>query len=96
MTYRELQDALAVFGLSGRASLREIKKRQRELAKSCHPDVAAQGDPERIRIVNAACAVLLGYAEDFRFSFTEEEFLEQNPEERLRLQFGEDPLWGNK
>ena len=29
------------------------------------------------------------------FSFTEEEFYEQNPEEQLRRQFMDDPLWGN-
>jgi hypothetical protein len=33
---------------------------------------------------------------DYRFSFAEEEFLEQNPDERLRQQFMDTPLWGKK
>jgi len=40
--------------------------------------------------------LLLSYVEDYRFSFVEEEFYERQPEERLRQQFDEDPLWGNK
>ena len=43
MTYRELQLALAVFGLEERASLSQIKGRHRELVKRHHPD--AGGDP---------------------------------------------------
>ena len=29
-----------------------------------------------------------------RYCFSEAEFLEQNPEERMRRQFAADPLWG--
>ncbi len=45
---------------------------------------------------NAAYALLHATVKDYRFSFAEEEFYEQQPEERLRQQFGDDPLWGNK
>jgi len=95
MTFQELQNALKIFGFTGRVTLREIKKRHRELVKTCHPDTGEQNDPEQIRLVNAAYGILLEYAEDFRFSFTDEEFLAQNPEERIRLQFADDPLWGS-
>ena len=44
--------------------------------------------------VNAAHKILLAYCENYRFSFSEAEFLEQVPEERLRRQFGWDPVWG--
>jgi hypothetical protein len=36
----------------------------------------------------------LAYCRDYRFSFSREEFLEQRPEERLRQQFAQDPIWG--
>jgi DnaJ-class molecular chaperone len=51
--------------------------------------------PDQIRKVNAAYQVLLEYASRDSFSFAEEEFYEQNPEEQLRRQFMDDPLWGN-
>jgi hypothetical protein len=34
------------------------------------------------------------YVESYRFSFSEDEFYEQNAEERVRMQFMTDPLWG--
>ncbi|GFO64066.1 J domain-containing protein [Geomonas paludis] len=96
MTYKELQLALAVFGLEERASLREIKNRHRELVKRHHPDLGAPADSDEMRKVNAAYRVLLDYLADYRFSFAEEEFYEQNPDEQLRRQFFDDPLWGGK
>ena len=96
MTYRELRSAIAVLGLGERASLKEIKSRHRELVKKHHPDAGPVDDPEQIRQVNAAYKVLVDYLADYRFSFDEEEFYEQNPEERLRRQFMEDPLWGGR
>jgi len=96
MTYRELKSAVAVLGLGERASWKEIKCRHRELVKRHHPDAGPADDPEQIRRVNAAYKVLADYLADYRFSFEEEEFYEQDPEERLRRQFMEDPLWGSR
>ena len=96
MNYAELQEGLRVFGLAERATLREIKARHRELVKRHHPDCGSAGDPDMIRQVNAAYRVLMEYLATYRFSFSEEEFYEQNPEARLRMQFADDPLWGNR
>jgi hypothetical protein len=71
MTYQELQDALGLFGLGERATLKQIKARHRVLAKMLHPDRNST-------------------------AFSEAEFLEQRPEERLRRQFGWDPVWSGK
>jgi DnaJ-class molecular chaperone len=94
MTYSDLQEALRVLGLGERATLREIKTHHRELVKRLHPDTGNTSDPEMIRQVNAAYRVLHDYVSGYRFSFAEEEFYEQNPDERLRQQFMSDPLWG--
>lgn len=94
MTYADLQEALRVLGLGERATLMEIKARHRELVKRHHPDLGNLDDPEVIRKVNAANKVVQDYIAEYRFSFIEEEFYEQNPEERLRQQFMTDPLWG--
>jgi DnaJ-class molecular chaperone len=94
MTYSNLQEALRVLGLGERATLKEIKTRHRELVKRHHPDTGATDNPDTIRQVNAAHKILLDYVSGYRFSFTENEFYEQNPEARIMMQFADDPLWG--
>jgi hypothetical protein len=93
MEFEDLKEALDVFSLTGKASLQEIKARHRALVKRHHPDAGgSENDP--IRQINAAYQILLAYCRDYRFSFSREEFLEQRPEERLRQQFAQDPIWG--
>lgn len=94
MTYQELQQALKVLGLPERASLKEIKARHRNLVKRHHPDRHPDQTLDRIRDINAAYRLLMDFCADYRFSFSQEEFYEQNPEERLRHQFSQDPVWG--
>lgn len=94
MTFADLQASLNIFGLDDRATLKEIKSRHRELVKRYHPDTGSAHEPEQIQKVNAAYRVLLDYVESYRYSFAEEEFYEQNPEERLRKQFFDESLWG--
>lgn len=92
MTYQKLMAALELFQLGERATLRQIKARHRELVKAHHPDHGHNNDLEIIRAINAAYEVLMTYCTTYRYCFTEEEFLEQVPEERLRRQFSWDPL----
>ena len=94
MTYKELQRAVAVLGLGERATLAEVRRRHRELVKRYHPDSPGGGDEGRIREINDAHRLVQRYLAEYRFSFCEEEFYEQNPDERLRQQFMTDPLWG--
>jgi len=96
MTYEELQQALEVFRLSDRATLKRIKERHRELVKRFHPDTGEEKDPERIRLINAAYKVLSDYCVNYVFSFAEDEFYSQNPDERLRSQFDDVPHWGSR
>lgn len=96
MTYSDLQEALRVLGLGERATLKEIKARHRELVKRYHPDAGNANHPEMIRKVNAAYRMLFDYVSAYRFSFTEDEFYEQNPEERIWMQFADDPMWGKR
>lgn len=96
MTYCELSGALEIFGFStqDRLTLKQVKRRQRDLVKSNHPDLKSAQPAERIKQINAATSILLEYINSYRFSFTEEEFYRQNPDERLRMQFSNDPVWG--
>lgn len=96
MTYAEIQNALLVLGLGERATLKEIKARHRELVKRHHPDTGNVAEPDMIRQVNLAYRIVSEYVSAYRFSFAEDEFYEQNPEERIWMQFADDPLWGKK
>lgn len=97
MTYRELKDARELFELGERATLQKIKTKHRELVKRHHPDQDNEKkDDGMILKINAAYEILKTYCENYQFCFSEAEFLEQLPEERLRRQFGWDPLWGGK
>jgi hypothetical protein len=93
MTHAELKAALTVFGFSDRDQLTtaQIKRRHRELSKKHHPDL--QGDSHHMQNLNSAASILMSYVQSYRFSFSEEEFYHQNPDERLRMQFAKDP-WG--
>lgn len=96
MTYEELQHALRIFDLGDQASLKEIKNRHRELAKRYHPDAGNQSDEQAIRQLNESYKLLLEYVRHYRFSFDEDTFYEQCPEERIRRQYEEDPVWGSR
>ena len=96
MIYQDFKQAIEVFGLSERMTLEQIKARHRELAKANHPDHGNDTDPEVMRKVNYAYEVLSAYCENYRYCFTEEEFLAQVPEERLRRQFGWNPVWSGQ
>ena len=93
MTYTELTAALAVFGYSGhdQLTMSQIKGRHRELSRKNHPDL--RGESQAMQDVNSAAAILMAYLHAYRFTFSEEEFYRQNPDELLRVQFSTDP-WG--
>lgn len=91
MKYEEFQSALKTLKLSDRASLDEIKARHRALVKQHHPD-RSEGNPEKIREINAAYAIVTAYCRNYRFSFSQKEFYEQDLQERLRIQFGQEPF----
>lgn len=94
MTFADLQKSLEILGLYDRVTMKQIKSRHRELVKRYHPDVGNDDDGEKIKSINAAFRVISDYLESYRFSFSEEEFYIQNPEERMRRQFMDDALWG--
>jgi hypothetical protein len=96
MTFQELKKALDLFAITGRASLEQIKQRHRELVKAHHPDHGDDADPDVIRDINAAYEIILTYCTGYRYCFSEAEYLEQMPAERLRRQFGWDPVWSGQ
>lgn len=96
MTHEELEAARLRLSLPQRAGLAEIRARYRELVKQHHPDRAQHSEDQAIHAINQAYQTLRAYCDGYAFSFSREEFLEQNPEERLRAQFAYDPVWGGR
>ncbi len=96
MTHDELKAALRVLGLGERATLHEIKARYRELAMRHHPGGNNGGNPEEIYRVIEANRVILDFVESYSYCFSEQEYLAQYLEERLRRQFMGDPVWGKR
>lgn len=95
MTYDELKAALYLFGFheNDLLTIKRIKHRHRQLIRKCHPDLHGDADPQKIRKLNEAAAIIMDYVQSYRFSFTPEEFYRQIPEEHLRYQFAWDPVW---
>ncbi|PLX75078.1 MAG: molecular chaperone DnaJ [Desulfuromonas sp.] len=93
MSFDDLTEALKIFGLSNQATLDEIRKRYRALAREHHPDHGGE-DPEKMGRINLAYKLLRDYCANYRFTFSLDEYLKQNPEERMQRQFYDDPVWG--
>lgn len=96
MTYSEFKQALLLFELHDGFTMAQFKSKHRELLKLHHPDAVPQAaGTEMIEQINAAYKIIADFVSNYRFSCSEEEFYRQNPEEQLRRQFMEDPVWGN-
>lgn len=98
MTYPELKEALYLFGFheNDLLTMKRIKQRHRNLVRKNHPDLHRDADPERIRRLNEAARTIMDYIQSYRFSFSQQEFYRQTPEEHLRNQFSWDPVWAGK
>lgn len=94
MTFQELQKSLEILELADRVTMKQVKSRHRELVKRYHPDCGEDTNGEQIQLINAAYRIVSDYLASYRFSFSEDEFYVQNPEERLRRQFMDSALWG--
>ncbi|MCK4501762.1 MAG: DnaJ domain-containing protein [Desulfuromonadales bacterium] len=96
MSYDDLVAALAEFDLPHQVTMKKIRSRHRQLVRRYHPDHGADPDNDKIRRLNAAYKVISEYLNDYRFDFSQETFYSQYPEERLREQFYDVGLWGEK
>lgn len=95
MTFKELKDSLVILGLNDRFTMQQFKQRHRELVKRYHPDGGSvDSDESTIQTINAAYKIVAEYLDSYQFSFSEEEFYAQNPDEQLLRQFMDDPIWG--
>ena len=82
---KEIRGALEVLNLPPLVSIKEIKSRYRVLSKKYHPDINKENS--RMIEINEAYALLKAYADNFRFTFSEEEIQKQFPESNHARKF---------
>lgn len=98
LSFEEIDKARKVLKLAEKATLEEIKRSHRQLVQKWHPDKCKKKDQElcreKMEEINKAYKIILKYIENYHYSFAEEKVVEENPEERWKRQFFNDPLWG--
>ncbi len=81
----EIRGALEVLNLPPLVSIKEIKARYRLLSKKYHPDINKENS--KMVELNDAYALLKAYADNFRFTFSDEEIQKQFPESNHARKF---------
>lgn len=97
--YARLKAARKLLSLPESVAMAEIRTRYREAVKEWHPDRNPEGDravcEEKTARIHEAYQELMGYCEEYRISFAEEDVARYlSGEEWWRHRFGQDPLWG--
>jgi len=81
----EIHAALEVLNLPPLVSMKEIRSRYRVLSKKYHPDINKENS--KMIEINEAYDLLKSYANNFRFTFSEEEIQKQFPESNYANKF---------
>jgi len=76
-SYRQIQQALETLHLPPLVTKAQIKAQYHHLAKLYHPDIA--NDDIQMQKINQAYTILLDYIEEFRYTFSLDEYKKQNP-----------------
>ncbi len=91
--WQRLVAARDLLGLAESASLVEIRRRYRRLAKEHHPDLAGDESAAAMQALTEAYQLLLDYCENYPVPLTREEIEPQNDQDWWMDRFGHDPLW---
>ena len=89
--FEKIDRARKLLGLAEEASLGEIKRTYRELAKKFHPD-KKKGDKKKMQEINQAYKDLLSYCENFRYPLSQEKIKKEDRRSRLEERFKDDWL----
>lgn len=85
MHYEELLQAREFMKLPPLITIKDLKKRYRELTKTMHPDRG--GSIEDMQELSESYSLLLSYMENYRFKLDQSEFAAQFPFENYKSKF---------
>ena len=74
----EFQNAVESLELLSLTTKEHVRKKYLKLSKKYHPDMEC-GSTEKFQEIREAYEILVEYMDNFRFTFTDEEFKQQNP-----------------
>lgn len=74
----EFQDAVESLELLSLTTKEHVRKKYLKLSRRYHPDMEG-GSTEKFQEIREAYEILVEYMDNFRFTFTDEEFKQQNP-----------------
>ena len=74
----EFQDAIESLELLSLTTKENVRKKYLKLSRQYHPDMEG-GSTEKFQEIREAYEILVEYMDNFRFTFTDEEFKQQNP-----------------
>ncbi len=88
-SFKKIDTARKLLGLSSEATIGEIKKAYWEKVKKFHPDkikdkIEKEKNKETIVQINQAYKILLDYIEKYRFSFKEKDVIRNDPQKSMR------------
>lgn len=97
--WEKISRAKTILKLTDRATLAEIKKAYRALARQNHPDTvkpaeAGVADHVAMQEINNAYQTLLTYCASYRYPLIRDNDAIQDENDWWMKRFGQDPLWG--
>ena len=99
-TATAIRDAAEILGITGSASIGEIRHRFYEGIKLCHPDVNG-GDTELSHkntiLLNESYHILMEYCMNHQFPFQIDDLMKNAGKTHTEIwndRFGDDPIWG--
>jgi len=78
ISYTDFTQAVETLGLISLSSKQKVRKRYLELSKKHHPDMP-KGDMVKFQSINKAYEILSFYMDNFRYTFSKDEFEDQFP-----------------
>jgi len=105
--FKLVDDARLLLGLDEETTIDEIKKAYKSKINKYHPDKNSEDSEAHWKTIEIikAYEILVKYCQNYKFSFKEEDYVEQDPKafdkttdadymKWWQKQYGSDPLWG--
>jgi len=74
----EFENAVKCLDLLSLTTQEQVRKKYLKLSRQYHPDMEG-GSVEKFQEIRESYEILVEYMENFRFTFSDEEFKQQNP-----------------